>query len=269
MPQQQRQQLPFGGMQQIGANGPPSFPHDPSQGLQNAQPPFGNAPGGQTFANPMQMQALARNQNQMFSNQGESMRQLNLMLAQNPQNQNGIPQNPMAAFQRLPQSQPQQHPQQSQPSLPQHSQGMGGSQLPPGLFVGPMNPSMSSNIAGNFQANGMAQARQNGMMPPHGMQDSQAQQQQQRRQINLKELHEKAQLFKTAIQQGELRIKSLQSQHPTGAIPPDHLAEISKTQKEIDLRRNALGRIMQIVQTINNGGNPGVASGGMPLSMNL
>ncbi|KAI0714422.1 hypothetical protein C8T65DRAFT_644276 [Cerioporus squamosus] len=277
MPQQQPQrQLPFGGMPQLGANGMPSFSHDPSQGLPNAQAQFGNTPGGQNFSNNLQLQqALARTQNQMFSNQGnDSMRQLNLMLQQ--QNQNGMPnQNAMAAFQRLQQSQ-QQHPQQQQTQHPQHSQGMGGAQLPPGIFAGAMNPSMSGNMPSNLQASQLAQARQAGMipqLPQHGgMSDGQMQAQgqpnQQRRPLNLQDMHDKAQQLRNSIAATEGRIKQYQMQQQVGGgpIPPDHLAsEINRMQKDVEQRREALRRILAIVQGVAGGGTPGGLT--LPLGM--
>ncbi len=271
MQQQQRQQMSFGGMS-LGANGPPSFPHDPSQASQNAQQ-YGNAPSGQGFPNNLQLQALAaRNQNAMSPNQGgDSMRQLNLILAQqNQHNQNGGPQNAMAAFPRLQQSQPPQHLQPPQQSLQQHSQSMGGGgHLPPGLFGGPMNSNMPTNLSGSFpQANGMGQVRPTGMMPQHGMQDAQTQAQQPRR-MTLKEMQDRAQVLNTSISHGEMRIKLLQAQHGDGPIPPDHLAEISKTQKEVELRRQALGKIMQVVQNFQQSVANGVAPNGLTLPMNM
>ncbi|KAI0749853.1 hypothetical protein C8Q80DRAFT_1164314 [Daedaleopsis nitida] len=272
MPQQQQQQqrqLPFGSIHQLGANGAPSFTHDPSQGLQNAQPQFGNSPGGQNFPNPLQLQALAaRNQNAMFSNPGnDSIRQLNLMLAQNQQNQNGVPHNnPMAAFQRLQPGQ-QQHPQQSQPPHPQHSQVMGAPQLPPGLFPGSMNNAMQ-NIPANYGQTNVMQQRPPGMMSQPGMQDGQAQQQgPQNPRLSLKSMQEKAQMLKNSITQGEARIKGLQSQHAGGPMSPDTIAEIGRTQKEVEMRRTALMKIMQVVQTVTqNAGNGGGLT--LPINMN-
>ncbi|RDX43784.1 hypothetical protein OH76DRAFT_1174999 [Lentinus brumalis] len=269
MPQQQQQrQLPFGGMPQLGANGMPSFSHDPSQG----QAQFGNTPGGQNFPNNLQLQqALARsNQNPMFSNQGnDSMRQLNLILQQ--QNQNGMPNNnALAAFQRLQQSQ-QQHPQQQQTPHPQHSQAMGGGQLPPGIFAGAMNPhNMPANIQASQLAQAQAQARQAGMiaqLPQHGMPDGQMQGQgqpnQQRRQPNLQDMQDKAQQLRNSIAATEGRIKQYQVQQQVGGGPysPDQFAaEINRMQKDVEQRREALRKILLIMQ--------GVASGGtLPVNM--
>ena len=248
--QQQQRQLPFSGMPQLGANGLPSFPHDPSQGLSNAPSQFGNAPGGQTFSNPMQLQqTLARNQNPMFSNQGnDPMRQLNLMLQQ--ESQSGMPSNnTMAAFQqRLQQTQQQQqqHPQQQHASHPQHPQGMGGAQLPPGMFVGAMNPSMSGNIPANLQNNQLA-ARQAGMMPQQGMGDGQMQMQGRtiypRSPIDIQGTYDKMQRFLQSIRDTEMRIKQYQLQQQVSG-GSDHLAaEIDKLQKDLQRRREVLRRV--------------------------
>lgn len=270
MPQQpQQRQLPFGGMPQLGANGMPSFSHDPSQGLPNAQPQFGNTPGGQNFPNNVQLQqALARNQNPMFTNQGnDPMRQLSLMVQQ--QNQNGMPNSSaMAAFQRLQQSQ-QAHPQQQQSPHPQHPQGMGGAQLPPGIFAGAMNQSMSGNMQ---QANQLAQARQAGMipqLPQHGMSDGQMQaqgQQNQRRMPNLQEMQDKAQQLRNSIAATEGRMKQYQLQQQAGGGPysPDQLAtEITRMQKDVEQRREALRRIVAIMQAATSGTPGGMALMGM------
>ena len=264
-------------MPQLGANGLPSFPHDPSQGLSNAPSQFGNAPGGQTFSNPMQLQqTLARNQNPMFSNQGnDPMRQLNLMLQQ--QNQSGMPSNnTMAAFQQrlqqTQQQQQQQHAQQQHASHPQHPQGMGGAQLPPGMFVGAMNPSMSGNIPANLQNNQLA-ARQAGMMPQQGMGDGQMQMQGQqnppprRPVVNLQDLHDRAQQMRQVIVNTEMRIKQYQLQQQVSG-GNDHLAaEINKMQKDVEQRRESLRKMLTIMQMqgVVNGGN----SGGVTVPMGM
>ncbi|KAI1797459.1 hypothetical protein LXA43DRAFT_416437 [Ganoderma leucocontextum] len=257
-PQAMAQQRQFvGSMPQMGVNNS-SFPHDPSQGMQNAQPQFGNPPGSQNFPSSLHLQGLQRTQGQMFSNQGGTMRQLDLMMAQNQQNQNGVPnQNSMAAaLQRQLAQQQQSQAQQPQPS---QMSSMGAPQLPPGLF-GNMN--MQPNLQNIQQHNPMGPNR----MPQ--MSDGQMQgQQPARRPITLAEMSAKAGEFKAAIMAGESRIKNLQDQDRTNHLPAEAVAqEIRKVQKEVMDRRQALARIMDFVRVNStNGAAPGAFPNGMDM----
>lgn len=258
-PQAMAQQRQFpGGIPQLGVNNSSPFPHDPSQGLSNAQPQFGNPPGGQNFANPLHMQTLSRNASQMFTNQGGHMRQLDLMMAQNQQNQNGVPNsNTMAALHRqLAQQQQQQQQSHTQSQAPhQQPSQMGAPQIPPGLF-GNMNAAQMQPGLQNLPPQSAMNPNRapNGMMPH--MQDGQMQaQQQSRRPITLQEMSLKAHEFRQAITAGENRIKTLQSQAMTSQVPQDAIAaEISKVQKEVMDRRQALTKILNYVRA-NTGNN--------------
>lgn len=175
--------------------------------------------------------------------------------------------NAMAAFQqRLQQTQqPQPHHQQQQHgSNPQHPQGTGGAQLPPGTFAGAMNPSMSENIPATLQANQLA-ARQVGLTPQQGMGDGQMQMQGQqnppprRPVVNLQDLHDRAQQMRQVIVNTEMRIKQYQLQQQVSG-GNDHLAaEINKMQKDVEQRRESLRKMLTIMQMqgVVNGGNPG------------
>lgn len=108
---------------------------------------------------------------------------------------------------------------------------------------GSMNQVMPSNLS-------MAQANvlrtQGMMMGQNGMQDGHPQ---QRRTISL-------QLLQNAIQQGESRVKSLQTQ--PGPLTAEQLsAEITKTQRLVDERKQALSRIMTVLHTVSQGGVAG------------
>ena len=259
-PQAMAQQRSFGGgMPQMGVTNSP-FPHDPSQGMQNAQPQFGN---GQNFGNPLHLQGIQRNPAaQMFANQGGPMRQLDLMMAQNQQNQNSIPNQNMAALQR---QFAQQQQQQSQTQQPQPSQmsAMGAPQLPPGLFG---NMTMSQNLQNMQQHNPMAPNRATSVMVSQ-MPDGQMQgQQPARRPITLAEMQLKASEFKNAIAAGESRIKSLRDQAVNNHLPQESVAqEISKVQKELMERRQAFQKIMQILRANFANGAAGAFSNGMDM----
>lgn len=261
-PQAMAQQRQFGGgMPPMGVNNSP-FPHDPSQGMQNPQPPFSTPSGGQNFPNPLHLQGIQRSQGQMFPNQGGTMRQLDLMMAQNQQNQNGVPsQNSMAAV--LQRQLAQQ--QQSQAQQPQPSQipSMGAPQLPPGLFG---NMTMQPNLQNIQQHNPMAPSRTPGVMVAR-MPDGQMQSQQHaRRTITLAEMQVKAAEFNSAIVAGETRIKNLQDQAMTNHLPPEAVAqEINKVQKDVRERRQALNKIM----TILRGNVNGAALGNFPNGMDM
>ena len=157
--------------------------------------------------------------------------------------------NAMAAFQqRLQQTQqPQPHHQQQQHgSNPQHPQGTGGAQLPPGTFAGAMNPSMSENIPATLQANQLA-ARQVDMTPQHGMGDGQMQMQDRpmypRSPIDIQGTYDKMQRFLQSIRDTEMRIKQYQLQQQVSG-GSDHLAaEIDKLQKDLQRRREVLRRV--------------------------
>ena len=65
----------------------------------------------------------------------------------------------------------------------------------------------------------------------------------------------KAHEFRQAITAGENRIKTLQSQAMTSQVPQDAIAaEISKVQKEVMDRRQALTKILNYVRA-NTGNN--------------
>ncbi|PIL29872.1 hypothetical protein GSI_08079 [Ganoderma sinense ZZ0214-1] len=264
-PQVMAQQRQFAsGMPQMGVNNSP-FPHDPSQALQNAQPQFGNPPGGQNFGIPQHLQGMQRNSNQMFTNQGSQMRQLDLMLAQNQQNQNGLPnQNPMAAVLQRQFAQQQSQAQQPQPS---QLSSMGAPPLPPGIFG---NMAMQPNLQNMQQHNSMSQNRAAGGMVSQ-MPDGQVQGQQPgRRHVTLAEMQVKANEFKNAIVAGESRIRNLREQALTSHLPPESVAqEISKVQKEVMERRQALQKIMQYLRpTGANGAAAGTFPNGMdPMKM--
>ena len=92
-------------------------------------------------------------------------------------------------------------------------------------------------------------------------------QQPARRPITLAELQLKASDFKNAIAAGESRIKSLRDQAMNNHLPQESIAqEISKVQKELMERRQALQKIMQILRANStNGAAAGAFSNGMDM----
>ncbi|KAH9945481.1 uncharacterized protein BXZ73DRAFT_38314 [Epithele typhae] len=258
-------QMNFSGMQHLAGNNASPFQHDPSQGLQNVHAQVGNAPTPQNI-NQLQMQAMRAGQpNGMFSAQGGSMnRQLDMLMAHNQENQRAMGNNAsMAMVQRALQQQSQlqsQGPQQS------HHQ-MNATQIP-GLFPGGPNmnaASMNPNLASSMQ---LAQMRQQQLLnqSQQGLQDSSLQSQQngagqgQARQPSIHEMNQRATALRSGLNDSEARLKNLQNQ--PGVPMTDQLAmEITKVQKEVEMRRQALSRALIIMQNLQNRGVAGFPNG--------
>ena len=79
------------------------------------------------------------------------------------------------------------------------------------------------------------------------------------RRTNLAEMQKKAQQLRNTIQDTEARLKSLQAQQVGYQYLEQLALEISEAQREVEVRRQMLQKIMVVVRSVQQGGQAGTS----------